>query len=113
MVRERTTPKKQPQGVRRPIEVLVRVNFKIGVKSLLCQVLEDSGTITLTCSFTYDHDLHESLRLAWIFDSGSGPNKRIGPRESGRVTMRSVHEPTFSLNKKTNFAGLYRAGQFF
>ena len=60
-------------------------------------MLEDSGTITLTCSFTYDHDLHESLRLAWIFDSGSGPNKRIGPRESGRVTMRSVLDPAFQL----------------
>ena len=62
-------------------------------------MLEDSGTITLTCSFTYDHDLHESLRLAWIFDSGSGPNKRIGPRESGRVTMRSVLDPAFQLKR--------------
>ena len=91
LVRERTTPKKQPEGVRRPIEVVKR-GWNRGWKSFSLKVLEDSSPnavpITLRCSFTYDHDLHESLRLAWIFDSGSGPKKRIGPRESGRVTMR-------------------------
>ena len=85
----------------------------IDVKNLFCQVLEDSGTITLTCSFTYDHDLHESLRLAWIFDSGSGPYKRIGPRESGRVTMRSSVSQISPSIKRPILQGCSGQGGFF
>ena len=118
MVRERTTPDKPPEGVRRPIEVggyhtiplpshpafshpipspplphhtatyhttpyhttpyhttpyhtppyHTLPNYTTPQLTLRLQVLEDSGNLQLSCSFTYDHDLHDSLNLYWTFD---------------------------------------------
>lgn len=52
------------------------------------QVLEGTGDLRLTCSFTYDHDLHESLEISILFDDGRGGSTTLLPREGGRVAMR-------------------------
>lgn len=52
-------------------------------------VLEQSGSVSLHCAFTYDFSLHSSLRTWWTVDTGETETV-LQPLEGGRGRVQGT-----------------------
>lgn len=52
-------------------------------------VLEQSGSVSLHCAFTYDFSLHSSLRTWWTVDTGETETV-LQPQEGGRGRVQGT-----------------------